>query len=347
MVPNKWPVVASRKGTEHSALHRTEELKGLFVAGQMDYCMDNPAAFLPVLVGFNPVSMAWKLPQLKTGVQHSNKAEQMQKLQGKREVFVLNPTIGFLWVSAPQPKSLSSSSRLKGGSTTKILLEPLFLAAHKTVEWGIAASQRCLLEILWTFERVHEVTCSQSPKIEALMKQTSTRGVDGAVMKKPPTGYKCVVTEKAGSNATKGTAKEYKEPLAANQVTVKGRSGNSSARTETQMTQQGFLIHMVKLTSKEWFSGQPKARCRKLLQVIHFPQPLSDDIWAAPISFHIQVAHEKEQVVPVALLSLLFWCAIPEAQAHQAAAPCEAVRNALIGPSEAHADPLETLEPAL
>ncbi|XP_064428074.1 glucokinase regulatory protein [Mirounga angustirostris] len=45
------------------------------------------------------------------------------------------------------------------------------------------------------------------------------------------------------------------------------------------------------------FSGQPKARCiETLLQVIHFPQPLSDDIWTAPISFHIQVAHEKEEV---------------------------------------------------
>ncbi|XP_019490359.1 PREDICTED: uncharacterized protein LOC109378091 [Hipposideros armiger] len=150
-----------------------------------------------------------KLPQLKTGVQHSNKAEQMQKLQGKREVFVLNPTIG-----------------MPSGNTCEHLREFM--------------------------------TCSQSPKIEALMKQTSTRGVDGAVMKKPPTGYKCVVTEKAGSNATKGTAKGYKEPLAANQGTVKGRSGNSSARTETQMTQQGFLIHMVKLTSKEVYKQSVK-----------------------------------------------------------------------------------------
>lgn len=45
------------------------------------------------------------------------------------------------------------------------------------------------------------------------------------------------------------------------------------------------------------FSGQPKARCiETLLQVIHFPQPLSDGIRAAPISLHVQVAHEKEQV---------------------------------------------------
>ncbi|VFV37239.1 glucokinase regulatory protein [Lynx pardinus] len=70
-------VVASREGTEDSALHRIEKLKKVatgkkrvivtgisvrlfapFVAGQMDYCMDNPTIFLPVLVGFNPVNMA-------------------------------------------------------------------------------------------------------------------------------------------------------------------------------------------------------------------------------------------------------------------------------------------------
>lgn len=56
------------------------------------------------------------------------------------------------------------------------------------------------------------------------------------------------------------------------------------------------------------------------------------------------------QVIPIALLSLLFRCSIPEAQAHLAAAPsvCEAVRSALTGPGrKCSAEPLETLEPAL
>ncbi|XP_026633917.1 glucokinase regulatory protein, partial [Microtus ochrogaster] len=73
-----WPcrylrsIVASQERTEDSALHGIDEPKkvaagkkrviaigisvGLsapFVAGQMDYCMDNTAVFLPVLVGFN------------------------------------------------------------------------------------------------------------------------------------------------------------------------------------------------------------------------------------------------------------------------------------------------------
>ncbi|XP_048078720.2 glucokinase regulatory protein isoform X4 [Ursus arctos] len=180
-----WSVVASREGTEDSALHGIEELKkvaagkkrvivigisvGLsapFVAGQMDYCMDNPAIFLPVLVGFNPVNMARNDPIEDWSSTFRQIAERMQKLQEKQEAFVLNPAIG--------PEGLSGSSRMKGGSATKILLETLLLAAHKTVDRGIAASQRCLLEILRTFERAHKVTYSQSPKIAALMKQAST-----------------------------------------------------------------------------------------------------------------------------------------------------------------------------
>ncbi|XP_032004347.1 glucokinase regulatory protein-like [Hylobates moloch] len=90
----------------------------------------------------------------------------MQKMQEKQKAFVLNPAIG--------PEGLSGSSRMKGGSATKILLETLLLAAHKTVDQGIAASQRCLLEILRTFERAHQVTYSQSPKIATLMKSIST-----------------------------------------------------------------------------------------------------------------------------------------------------------------------------
>ncbi|XP_070091749.1 glucokinase regulatory protein isoform X3 [Equus caballus] len=178
-------VVASREGTEDSALHGIEELKkvaagkkrvivigisvGLsapFVAGQMDYCMDNPAVFLPVLVGFNPVSMARNDPIEDWSSTFRQIAERMQKLQEKQEGFVLNPAIG--------PEGLSGSSRMKGGSATKILLETLLLAAHKTVDRGIATSQRCLLEILRTFERAHQVTYSQSPKIAALVKQAST-----------------------------------------------------------------------------------------------------------------------------------------------------------------------------
>lgn len=88
-------VVASRERTEDSALHGIEELKKApFVAGQMDYCMDNTAVFLPVLVGFNPVSMARNDPIEDWRSTFRQVAERMQKMQEKQEAFVLNPAIG-------------------------------------------------------------------------------------------------------------------------------------------------------------------------------------------------------------------------------------------------------------
>ncbi|KAM9200951.1 LOW QUALITY PROTEIN: glucokinase regulatory protein [Dugong dugon] len=478
-------VVASREGTEDSALHRIEELKkvaagkkrvivigmsvGLsapFVAGQMDYCVDNPAVFLAVLVGFNPVSMARNDPIEDWSSTFRQVAEHMKKLQEKQEDFVLNPAIG--------PEGLSGF-RMKGGSATKILLETLLLAAHKTVDRGIAASQRCLLEILRTFERAHQVTYSQSPKIAAVMKQASTSlekkgrvclvGWQTLGIIAIMDGVECIHTFGAdyhdicgfliGDHSemfnqkaeliNKGPRFSFSQEdfqssvlpsLTENDTVififtlddnltevqtlveqVKEKTANIQALAHSTVGQslptslKKLFLSIISITwpllffeyegnfiqkfqhelSTKWvlnavstgahvllgkilqnhmlylrignsklfwralamlqqLSGQPKACIESLLQVIHFPQPLSDDIWVAPISSHIQVAREKEQVIPIALLSHLFRCSIPEAQAHLAAAPsvCEAVRSALTGPGQKRsAEPLETLEPAL
>ncbi|XP_078205754.1 glucokinase regulatory protein isoform X2 [Callithrix jacchus] len=480
-------VVASREGTEDSALHGIEELKkvavgkkrvivvgisvGLsapFVAGQMDYCMNNTAVFLPVLVGFNPVSMARNDPIEDWSSTFRQVAERMQKMQQKQKAFVLNPAIG--------PEGLSGSSRMKGGSATKILLETLLLAAHKTVDRGIAASQRCLLEILRTFERAHQVTYSQGPKIATLMKHVSaslekkghvylvgwqTLGII-AIMD----GVECIHTFGADFQDVRGfligdhsdmfnqkaeitnqgpqfsfSQEDFLTSILPSLMEidtvvfiftlddnlmevqtiveqVKDKTSNIQALAHSTVGQSlpiplkklfpsiisitwpllffdyegNFIQKFQRELSTKWvlntvstgahvllgkilqnhmldlrisnsklfwralamlqrFSGQSKARCiESLLQAIHFPQPLSDDIRAAPISCHVQVAHEKEQVIPIALLSLLFRCSITEAQTHLAAAPsvCEAVRSALAGPGQKRtADPLEILEPAV
>uniref|UniRef100_A0A452ICX5 SIS domain-containing protein n=1 Tax=Gopherus agassizii TaxID=38772 RepID=A0A452ICX5_9SAUR len=127
-------LVMSQEGLEDCALLGIEELsKAPFVAGQLDFCMNNLDIFLPVLVGFNPVSMA-----------------------------------------SCSPSGSDGSSRMKGGSATKILLETLLLAAHKTVSKDTDISEKCLLEILRTYERAHKVTYAQSKKIAALVKQAGT-----------------------------------------------------------------------------------------------------------------------------------------------------------------------------
>ncbi|KAK2092230.1 hypothetical protein P7K49_028758 [Saguinus oedipus] len=462
-------VVASREGTEDSALHGIEELKKApFVAGQMDYCMNNTAVFLPVLVGFNPVSMARNDPIEDWSSTFRQVAERMQKMQQNQKAFVLNPAIG--------PEGLSGSSRMKGGSATKILLETLLLAAHKTVDRGIAASQRCLLEILRTFERAHQVTYSQGPKIATLMKHVSaslekkghvylvgwqTLGII-AIMD----GVECIHTFGADFRDVRGfligdhsdmfnqkaeitnqgpqfsfsqedfltsilpslmeidtvvfifTLDDNLTEVQTIVEQVKDKTSNIQALAHSTVGQSlpiplkklfpsiisitwpllffdyegNFIQKFQRELSTKWvlntvstgahvllgkilqnhmldlrisnsklfwralamlqrFSGQSKVRCiESLLQAIHFPQPLSDDIRAAPISCHVQVAHEKEQVIPIALLSLLFRCSITEAQTHLAAAPsvCEAVRSALAGPGQKRtADPLAILEPAV
>uniref|UniRef100_A0A674II72 Glucokinase regulator n=1 Tax=Terrapene triunguis TaxID=2587831 RepID=A0A674II72_9SAUR len=160
-------LVMSQEGLEDCALLGIEELsKAPFVAGQLDFCMNNLDIFLPVLVGFNPVSMA---RNDKIEGWHSTfrqVAERMQKLQESHKAFILNPAVG--------PEGISGSSRMKGGSATKILLETLLLAAHKTVSKDTDISEKCLLEILRTYERAHKVTYAQSKKIAALVKQAGT-----------------------------------------------------------------------------------------------------------------------------------------------------------------------------
>ncbi|XP_023566730.1 glucokinase regulatory protein isoform X2 [Octodon degus] len=482
-------VVASREGTEDSALHGIEELKkvaagkkrvivigisvGLsapFVAGQMDYCMDNTAVFLPVLVGFNPVSMARNDPIEDWSSTFRQVAERMQKMQEKQEAFVLNPAVG--------PEGLSGSSRMKGGSATKILLETLLLAAHKTVDRGIAASEsfspRCLLDVLRTFERAHKVTYSQSSKIATLMKQVSTSlekkgrvhlvGWQTLGIIAIMDGVECIHNFGADFRDIRGfligdhsdmfnqkaelinqgpqftfsqedfltsilpslteidtvififTLDDNLTEVQTLVEQVKEKTSNIQALTHSTVGQSlpaplkkffpsiinimwpllffeyegNFVQKFQRELSTKWvlntvstgahvllgkilqnhmldlrirnsklfwralamlqrFSGQSKVRCiESLLQTIHFPQPLTDEIRAAPISCHVQVAQEKEQVIPVALLSLLCRCSVPAAQARVAAAPsaCEAIRNALGGPGRKRgADPPEALQP--
>uniref|UniRef100_A0A673TNW4 Glucokinase regulator n=1 Tax=Suricata suricatta TaxID=37032 RepID=A0A673TNW4_SURSU len=473
-------VVASREGTEDSALHGIEELKvwalgntrvtplvmlfpspycqAPFVAGRMDYCMGNCTIFLPILVGFNPVSMA----KVSLLLEFQQIAERMQRLQEKQEAFVLNPAIG--------PEGLSGSSRMKGGSVTKILLETLLLAAPKTVDRGIAASQRHLLEILRTSERAHQVTHSQSRKIAALMKQASTSlqkkgrvylvGWQTLSIIAIMDGVECIHTFGADLQDVCGfligdhsdmfnqkaellnqgpqfsfsqedfltsilpslmeidtvvfiftlddnlpevqtLVEQVKEKTANIQALAHSTVGLSLPtplkklfpsiisitwpllffKYEGNFMRKYYLTkwvlntvstgahvllgkilqnHTLDLCIRNsklfwralacWrFSGQPQARCvETLLQVIHFPQPLSDDTRATPISFHVQVAHEKEQV-SCRQLPPSPRCAIPEAQVQLAAARsvCEAVRSALSGPGRKRIPALDPGVPTL
>ncbi|XP_006626164.2 glucokinase regulatory protein isoform X1 [Lepisosteus oculatus] len=138
-------------------------LSAPFIAGQLDFCMNNLNVFTPVLVGFNPTNMArneiiegWHLTFYQV-------AERMQELQKNYRAFILNPAVG--------PEAITGSSRMKAGSATKIMLEILFLAAHRAAFSNKEITANGILDCLQAYERVHKVTYSQSKKISVLVNQ--------------------------------------------------------------------------------------------------------------------------------------------------------------------------------
>uniref|UniRef100_A0A3Q3AMM0 Glucokinase regulator n=1 Tax=Kryptolebias marmoratus TaxID=37003 RepID=A0A3Q3AMM0_KRYMA len=97
-------------------------LSAPFVAGQLDFCLQNPEVYTPVLVGFNPTHQARDEPIPGCSFTFRSVAERMRALAKRRGAFLLNPVVG--------PEAVSGSSRMKGGSATKILLEVVLSAAH-------------------------------------------------------------------------------------------------------------------------------------------------------------------------------------------------------------------------
>jgi N-acetylmuramic acid 6-phosphate (MurNAc-6-P) etherase len=95
-------------------------LSAPFVGGQLEYCLDNLQKFTPVLIGFNPISMARRIhvPKWSNNRTFHDIALRMETTPG---TLVLNPIIG--------PEPISGSSRMKGGTATKIILDTVFYLA--------------------------------------------------------------------------------------------------------------------------------------------------------------------------------------------------------------------------
>ncbi|XP_039530301.1 glucokinase regulatory protein-like isoform X3 [Pimephales promelas] len=97
--------------------------KAPFVAGQLDFCLNHLDIFTPVLLGFNPVHMARSEQMQDCSFHFKDVAERMAAEQRHKKAYVLNPVLG--------AEAISGSSRMKGGSATKIILETVLLAGHE------------------------------------------------------------------------------------------------------------------------------------------------------------------------------------------------------------------------
>lgn len=95
-------------------------LSAPFVGGQLEHCLDNPEKFTPVLIGFNPISMARRIrvPKWPSGTTFYDIASRMERTSG---ALVVNPIVG--------AEPISGSSRMKGGTATKVMLDTVFYLA--------------------------------------------------------------------------------------------------------------------------------------------------------------------------------------------------------------------------
>ncbi|XP_067678979.1 glucokinase regulatory protein-like [Haliotis asinina] len=94
-------------------------LSAPFVAGQLYLCMEQPSKYIPVLLGFNPTSLARNLPIEKWD---KTFRQVVQRLETDPNGYILNPVVG--------PEQITGSSRMKSGSATKILLEAVLVTAY-------------------------------------------------------------------------------------------------------------------------------------------------------------------------------------------------------------------------
>lgn len=135
-------------------------LSAPYIAGQLEWMMNQPRRGFAALLGFNPVDLARNTP-----IENWNGSfrETARRLAVARNAAVLNPVIG--------PEPVTGSTRMKGGSATKILLESLF---HSAIALRRSPGLRKhlkehILEILQAEERACRAVYLQLSEISGLI----------------------------------------------------------------------------------------------------------------------------------------------------------------------------------
>ncbi|KAL6477639.1 hypothetical protein MHYP_G00134740 [Metynnis hypsauchen] len=138
-------------------------LSAPFVAGQLHFCLNNLDVFTPVLIGFNPVHMARSEPMQDFPFNFKEIVEKMSEMQKHQKAFVLNPAVG--------PEAITGSSRMKGGTATKLMLETVLLAGHEAAYSNEAVTADNVLASVRMNEKVYETTYSWTDKLAALLQK--------------------------------------------------------------------------------------------------------------------------------------------------------------------------------
>jgi N-acetylmuramic acid 6-phosphate (MurNAc-6-P) etherase len=160
-------------------------LSAPYVAGQLEYLLaQNDPNCTVTLLGFNPQELARTVPMENWPTEHKptfkHFVEQLEQKESENYL-IINPIVG--------PESITGSTRMKGGSATKIILDLAFATAFMSKvtqnqdrkqlrEWMFAMLQSFELGFRNTFDK-HELYKSGVAKpihggVSELMKRAST-----------------------------------------------------------------------------------------------------------------------------------------------------------------------------
>jgi N-acetylmuramic acid 6-phosphate (MurNAc-6-P) etherase len=128
-----------------------------YIAGQLDYSSDREQYF-SILMGFNPPELARKIKIEKWDKCFS---DVVQKIEDHPRCVILNPIVG--------PEPITGSTRMKGGSATKILLEVLLTSA--LIKAGILSPKQLASSL-------KSLACDLDSLIFAMLRQYENTRVD-------------------------------------------------------------------------------------------------------------------------------------------------------------------------
>ncbi len=117
-----WEAVTAEKSGTKMFIGITAGLSAPYVAAQTELCLQDESAYAVVLA-FNPASLARPTPIEEWDKTVKNVLD--ASLESDRFT-LLNPVVG--------PEGVTGSTRMKGGSMTKIVLETVFLVAVEIVQ---------------------------------------------------------------------------------------------------------------------------------------------------------------------------------------------------------------------
>ncbi|WAR23768.1 GCKR-like protein [Mya arenaria] len=245
-------------------------LSAPYVAGQLDFCLDHPDRFIPVLLGFNPEKLARNNPidkWDKTFMQVVNRLK--ERMDSGTTAYILNPVVG--------PEPITGSSRMKGGTATKVLLETvclkaLFDATHSTENMSVRSMIEC-------YRAVCDAVYS---KRDALAQ----------------------VVNMAGEGWAKSDIFDHVFRIDMPLNVLNELIGQETTTTANQMFRE--IARLGKLdhdTALEY-----------LLRSIYDTDHVTDHIRDLPIAQHILTATPRSKIVPVALVAAVTGSSVEEAR---------------------------------